>query len=123
MGHVRYALELGWEEVLRLAVARCAGIAQPSSSTTWPFGRFLDAGAPRRCLAVIVIRVAAERNSHPLERSKNYCYVDAREVIAPGDNAMPEERSKLVAEQQFVAPGDGASEASEWNRSTIAEQP
>ena len=30
-----------------------------------------------RCLAVIVTRVATERNSHPLERSKNYCYVGA----------------------------------------------
>ena len=76
-----------------------------------------------RCFAVIVTRVATERKSHPLERSKNYCYVGAREVIAPGDSATPEERSKLVAEPQFVAPGDDASEGSEWNRSTIAEKP
>ena len=74
-----------------------------------------------RCLAVIVTRVATERNSHPLERSKNYCYVGARKVIAPGDNATPEERSKLVAERQFVAPGDDASEGSEWNRSALIE--
>jgi len=34
---------------------------------------------------------------------------------------MPEERSKLVAEPQFVAPGDGAAEGSEWNRSALIE--
>ena len=72
-----------------------------------------------RCLAVIVTRVATERKSHPLERSKDYCYVGALEVIAPGDSATPEERSKLAAEPPLVVPGDGASEGSKWNRSAL----
>ena len=40
-----------------------------------------------RCLAVIVNGVATERKSRPLERSKDYCYVGAREVVARGRHA------------------------------------
>jgi hypothetical protein len=94
------------------------------------FGRFLDAGAPRavsrrdrdsRRDRAEEPSGRAERKSHPLERSKNYCYVGAREVTTPRDSATPEERSKLAAEPSLVTPGDGASEGSAWNRSALIE--